>query len=213
MLGTRIIIIKKKKNNSKTNINSASSRIEQIFGTQGSSPKNVSLVSLKNNLNQKIINKAKEDIKINNFKRTKNYSFIENQNIENKARKQKMFRANTAKNKYVIESSFQNKKDNGFNNNNKNQIERELNKERRKNNSYNKKKFIPHIPAKHISNVQNQLETEINNLFKILPEDFDKYPEIKNNFELIVKKINGIKEYIYKNTRNNFRKKKNKNYI
>jgi hypothetical protein len=201
---------KKNNNNSKTNINSASSRVEQIFGTQGSSPKNASLVSLKNNLNQKIINKAKDGIKINNFKKTKNYSFIENQNFENKTKKLKMFRAKSAKNKYVIESSFRNKKDNGFNkNNNKNQIEREFNKERKKINSYNKKKFIPHIPVKHISNVQNQLETEMNNLFKILPEDFDKYPEIKNNFEIIVKKINGIKEYIYKNTQNNFRKKKN----
>ena len=45
--------------------------------------------------------------------------------------------------------------------------------------------------------------------FKILPEDFEKYPEIKNNFDIIVKKIDGIKDYIYKNTHDSFRKKKN----
>ena len=204
---------KNKNNNSKTNINPTTSRIEQIFGTQGKSQKNSSLVSLKNNINQKYINKTKDkdDIKINNFKKNKNYSFIENQNIDNKKKKVKIYRANTAKNKYVIESSFRNKKvkENGFDKgNNKNQIDREHNKERKKNNSFNKKSFIPYIPVKHISNVQNQLETEINNLFQILPEDFEKYPEIKNNFDLIVKKIHGIKEYIYKNTHENFRKKK-----
>ena len=47
--------------------------------------------------------------------------------------------------------------------------------------------------------VKTQLETEFNNLIKILPENFEDIPEIKSNFDLIIKNINGLKDYIHKN--------------
>ncbi len=211
-----------KKNNAKNKINPTSSRIEQIFGTQGNSPTNSSLISFKNNLNQKVINKTNDcqilnqNIKKNNLKKNRNCSFIEKQKMENQKNK-KMHRAKSTKNKYKFiydePNSFRNKKKNGYNKeDNKNKKGKEQNKninETKRNHSYNKKIIIPFLPVNKLSNVQNQIETEINNLFKILPEDFEKYPEIKNNFDIIVKKIDGIKDYIYKNTHDSFRKKKN----
>lgn len=128
----------------------------------------------------------------------------------------KMHRAKSTKNKYNYiynePNSFRNKKANEYNKeDNKNQKGKEQNKntnERKRSNSYNKKILIPYLAVNKLSNVQNQIEIEINNLFKILPEDFEKYPEIKNNFDIIVKKIDGIKDYIYKNTQDSFKKKK-----
>ena len=210
-----------KKNNTKNKINPTSSRIEQIFGTQGSSPRNSSLISFKNNLNQKVTNKTNDcqilnkNTKKNSLKKNRNCSFIENQKIENQ-KNMKMHRAKSTKNKYNYiynePNSFRNKKANEYNKeDNKNQKGKEQNKntnERKRSNSYNKKIIIPYLAVNKLSNVQNQIETEINNLFKILPEDFEKYPEIKNNFDIIVKKIDGIKDYIYKNTQDSFKKKK-----
>ena len=84
-------------------------------------------------------------------------------------------------------------------------------KEKKKNKSISNNNALSYLNENKLSNVQNKLEKEINNLFKILPEDFEKDPEIKNNFELIVKNIHGIKDYICKNTQYSLGKKNNLN--
>ena len=70
---------------------------------------------------------------------------------------------------------------------------------------------LPYLPEKKnkLSNMKSQLETEINTLFNILPENYEDYPEIANNFKLIFQDIYGLKEYLHKNTQRNFRSQKN----
>ena len=184
----------------KNKMNPISSRIEQVFGTQGNSPRNSSLVSITNNLNEKIsnhhnkksnlFNKNNEDKK-NLVKKNKNRSFIENKKYI------KIPRASSLDNNNI------NKK------NNKNINDIKINKMNKKeNNSVNRNNYFSSLPQiKNILNVKNKINTEMNNLFSILPEDYEKrYPEIKNDFNLIIKTIHYLNNYIYKKTENNFRK-------
>ena len=215
----------KNKNNKK--LKPVSSRIEQIFGTQGNnnSPKNSSLVSIIN-LNEKNQNKNKNKEYntniINNNKKNNNINDLKKANNCNHAQKNpKKSRANSVENKYMnrknnvlrkIESNNdinKNNKDinvnkNGNNNNNKE-------KERKKNysNNNNKNNGYSYLPEIKYANVKNQLEVEVNNLFQNLPEDFEKYPELKNYVDLIVQNIHGLKDYIYKNTQDFFKKNRN----
>ena len=59
-----------------------------------------------------------------------------------------------------------------------------------------------------IATIKNQLETECTNLIKILPDNYEEYPEIKNNLGLIFQKIYGLKDYINRNTQYSFRPNK-----
>ena len=200
--------------NNKKN-NKISSKIGDIFGSQGNSPRNNSLISFKNNINEKVQNKNKiynnnninkNNNKINNLKKNKNnnYSFNKNKNQNNgkkqRANSMKINKRNELKKNDTNESETENQN-----------IKIDDNKERKKNNSINKNNALSYLHENKLSNVQNKLEKEINNLFKILPEDFEKDPEIKNNFELIVKNIHGIKDYICKNTQYSLGKKNNLN--
>ena len=94
--------------------------------------------------------------------------------------------------------------------NNKDDDKKMINKkEKKKHLSYNKNNILPYLSEVKFKNVKNQLETEINNMFNNLPEDYENYPELKNYIEKIVKNIHGLKDYIYKNTQNTFRKNNN----
>ena len=75
--------------------------------------------------------------------------------------------------------------------------------------SYDKNNISPYLSDIKFKNVKNQLETELNNLFKNLPEDFEKYPELKNYINVIVQNIHGLKDYIYKNTQESPKRTKN----
>ena len=196
-----------KNQKNKNKMKPCSSRIEQIFGTQGNSPRNSSLVSITNNINEKIpmhnnkkinIFNKYSDNKIKFMKKNKNRSFIEN-------KKYKSSRANSMENKYLNKEKSKNKNDKKINNNN-NKIENNSFNEI-KNYKTNKNNYLPQI--KKIINVKNKINTEMNNLFNILPEDYEnKYPEIKNDFNLIIKTIHYLNDYIFKKTENSFRKNK-----
>jgi hypothetical protein len=195
-----------------------SSRIGQIFSPKGNSPINSSLISMKNNLNEKNQNKNQiynnnkfnknNNNKINNLKKNNNNN---NYNINKNQKNLKKKRANS------VESKINNKNRNAFKKNDSNELDKENPnkkndnniKEKKRNCSSSKNNYFPYIQENKLSNVQNKLEVEINNLFKILPEDFEKDPEIKNNFELIVQNIHGLKDYIYKNSQYSFGKNKN----
>ena len=209
-------------------IKPVSSRIEKIFGTQGNnnSPKNSSLVSIIN-LNEKNQNKNKNKDNnpniINNNKNNNNINDLKKANNCNHAQKnQKKSRANSVENKYM------NRKNNALRNNESNKAINKNNKdinsnkndnknnnkenERKKNYSHNKNNKnngYSYLPEIKYANVKNQLEVEVNNLFQNLPEDFEKYPELKNYVELIVQNIHGLKDYIYKNTQDFFKKNRN----
>jgi hypothetical protein len=58
--------------------------------------------------------------------------------------------------------------------------------------------------------MKDQLETEFINIFNILPENFEEYPEIINQFQSIFRNISGLKEIINKSTQCSFRPKKTK---
>ena len=180
-----IIKNKKQKSNSKNNLNQISSVKKDIFGVKIEP----SLDSISNNLNEKIITKSNNNINKNNYN-IKN-RLIKNKNLKNDKKEK---RPNSMINKNI------DKKPNSMRNN-------KINNNEEKNYSSHKKRNINYLSEKKINKVHNQLETEINNLFKILPDNYEEFPEIKNNFDLIVKNIHGLKEYIYKNTHKSFRKK------
>ena len=202
-------IIDSKKNNK---INHASSKIGDIFGSQCNSPRNNSFVTLKNNIKDKNKNKIynnnkfnKNNNKINKLKNNNNNNFNKNKK-QNSIKKQRASSMKTKNNKRDKSS----KKD-------LNELETEKpniiidNKEKKKNKSINNNNVLSYLHENKLSNVHNKLKKEINNLFKILPEDFEKDPEIKNNFEIIVKNIHGIEDYINKNGKK-INLKKNKKF-
>ena len=202
---------KNKKNNKNNNkLNPVSSRIAQIFGSQENSPnRESSCISIKNNLNENNNNKNKEyntnKTKNKTLKKNKNTSFIEEQKNSRKNR------ANSLENKFINrKNNVCNKKELNKDANNKDDDKKMINKkERKKHLSYNKNNILPYLSEVKFKNVKNQLETEINNMFNNLPEDYENYPELKNYIEKIVKNIHGLKDYIYKNTQNTFRKNNN----
>ena len=177
---------KAKKNNKSKAI---SSRIGQIFNTNVNTPKNSPIVTIKNNFNNKNENHEKmKDINLNNNNKTNKKKNIK-MNKPNSATTEN--KNNKKKKSYSMESKCINAKKN-----NKNNL---INlKESKKNYSCNRKNFCPYISGKKVA---SKFETEINNIFKILPDDYEKDPEIKNCFDLIVKDIHGLKELIDKNNK------------
>ena len=183
------------------------------------SPKNSSLVSFKNNITQTSPIQPKKNQKINKInengnkkKLIKEKSYNNIGNSKNKAKyviiedqhKLKSSRPNSVKNIYYKNKDFNQKFNNDKNNNNNN---KELKKKMK--NIYNSIN-LPYLPEKKnkLNNMKTQIKTEINTLFNILPENYEDYPEIANNFKLIFQDIYGLKEYLHKNTQYNFRAQK-----
>lgn len=183
------------------------------------SPKNSSLVSFKNNIIQTSPIQPKKNQKINKInengnkkKLIKEKSYNNIGNSKNKAKyviiedqhKLKSSRPNSVKNIYYKNKDFNQKFNNDKNNNNNN---KELKKKMK--NIYNSIN-LPYLPEKKnkLNNMKTQIKTEINTLFNILPENYEDYPEIANNFKLIFQDIYGLKEYLHKNTQYNFRAQK-----
>ena len=198
-----------KKINNNNKIKPVTSKIEQIFGSQKNTPRETSFISIKNNLYEKKVNKDYNTNSLTNnskhktLKKNKNASFIENQKNSKKAR------ANSLENKYInIKKNISKKNilNIDINKDYQNKINK---KERQKIYSYDKNNISPYLSDIKFKNVKNQLETELNNLFKNLPEDFEKYPELKNYINLIVQNIHGLKDYIYKNTQESPKRTKN----
>lgn len=199
----------KKLNNNKqdTSNNNIFSRKDSEHDKSSHSP----LRPIKNN--KKIIHKDKlindnshNDIRSKN-KYTKNCEFIEKQQ-----------RLGTSRPKSVKDIYYKNINSN-FNithRNDSNQEKRNnINKNGlKKKSSYSKNKnsILPNIPDNRnkLSNIKDQLENELANIFNILPENFEEYPEIINQFQSVFKNISGLKEIIHKSTQCSFRPNKTK---
>ena len=182
------------------------------------SPKNSSFVSFKNNIIQtspiqpiknQFCSKINENANKKKLIKEKSYNNIDysKNKIKNAILEDqhnlKSSRPNSVKNIYY--------KNNNFNQNFNSDKIKDSNKELKKKmkNIYNSIN-LPYLPEKKnkLSNMKTQLETEINTLFNILPENYEDYPEIANNFKLIFQDIYGLKEYLHKNTQRNFRSQK-----
>ena len=162
------------------------------------SPLNSSLKSLKyNNINQTspirpIKNKEQ---KYNDIRNNRKCVILDNQ------RKMRTPRPNSVNN---ISS-----KNKIYNQNNK---IKEINKDKNNISNYNQKKkysnsvnkniILPKLSENKHCNIKTQLKTEFTNLFRMLPDNYEDDPEIKNNLGFIFQKIYGIKEYIHKNSQN-----------
>ena len=198
---------KKTNNNNKQDIsnNNIFSRKDSEYDKSSHSP----LRPIKNN--KKIISKDKiindnshNDIRTKT-KYTKKCEYIEKQE-----------RLGTSRPKSVKDIYYKNINSN-FNITNKNDSNQEkvnnINKnglKKKKSYSTNKNNMLPNIPDNRnkLSNMKDQLETEFINIFNILPENFEEYPEIINQFQSIFKNISGLKEIIHKSTQCSFRPKK-----
>ena len=164
------------------------------------SPLNSSLKSLKyNNINQtspiRPI-KNKDENKYNNIRNNRKCAILDNQ------RKMRAPRPNSvnnisSKNKIYNHSNQTNEinKDNKDKNNISN-----YNQKKKYSNSVNKNVILPKLSENKNCNIKTQLKTEFTNLFKMLPDNYEDDPEIKNNLGFIFQKIYGIKEYIHKNS-------------
>lgn len=160
------------------------------------SPLNSSLKSLKyNNINQTSPirpTKYKEQ-KYNNVKNNRKCSILDNQ------RKIEASRPNSV-NHISSKSKIYNK------NNKINEINKDKNnisnysQKKKYSNSVNKNVILPKLSENKNSNIKTQLKTEFTNLFRMLPDNYEDDPEIKNNLGFIFQKIYGIKEYIHKNS-------------
>ena len=180
------------------------------------SPINTSLISLKYNINQtspikplknkKIFNKNKvmSDNSHNNIKNNRKYVIIENQ------KKYRISRPNSVKDISPQKKIYnKNNKINDLNEDKKQKIyENNNNRKKKYSNSMNRNPTVLPKLNNKIANIKNQLETECTNLIKILPDNYEEYPEIKNNLGVIFQNIYGIKDYINKNTQYSFRPKK-----
>lgn len=86
-------------------------------------------------------------------------------------------------------------------------VNRKITERKRSCHSVKTRIILPNLPEKKYG-VKNQLETEFKNLVRILPDNYEEYPEIKNNLDLIFQNIYGLKDYINKKTQYSFRPKK-----
>ena len=87
--------------------------------------------------------------------------------------------------------------------NNKNLLKR--NNKDDKNGLYNKnnlKNFKSEYNNKKKEIVHSRVKSEINQILKNLPENYEKFPEINNKFELLLKNINDFKFVLDKNKNN-----------
>ena len=200
--GYKIKKMKNNKSNSKMKLSQNSSRLKNILEANRESSINYPTFSIHNNINQKTPFKSSRNIcnKYNINKKDKNETNIK-KNMKSdffkENMKQKERRPNSIKNNTV-----------NYNNLTRYNDMNDLRKEKRRNYS-NKNDLFIDLNQKKLKDIQITIKKEINNLFQILPDDFEKYPDIINNIELIYKNLHGLKDYIYKNTQNYFGKKAN----
>jgi hypothetical protein len=64
--------------------------------------------------------------------------------------------------------------------------------------------ILPNLPDNKLIGVKNKLETEFKSLVKILPDNYEEFPEIKSNLDLIFKNIYGLKDYINQKTQTQY---------
>ena len=127
------------------------------------------------------------------------------------------YRSNNPNNTKINEMKKDKKNDN---NNNTNNYHNNINQRKKYSNSVNKKVILPKLTDNNKNyNIKNYFKNEFVDLFKILPDNCDEFPEIKNNLGCILQNFNEIKEYINKknncnhctyNTNKNFCEKQKK---
>jgi len=197
--------MKNNKSNSKMKLNPNSSRLKNILEANRESSLNSPTVSNLNNIYQNTPIKSSRNVcdKYNINKKDKNETNIK------KNKKSDYFKENIKK-KERRPNSIENNIVNYNNLTRQNDINN-LSKEKRRNYS-NKNGLFIDLNQKKLKDIRIIIKNEINNLFQILPDDFEKYPDIINNIELIYKNLHGLKDYIYKNTQNYFGKKANCKY-
>lgn len=197
--------MKNNKSNSKMKLNQNSSRIKNILEANSKSYINSPTASIYNNINQKTPIKSSRNIcdKYNINKKDKNETNI-------KKNKKSDFFKESIKRKERRPNSLKNNTVNYINLKGNNDMN-DLSKEKRRNYS-NKNDLFIDLNQKKLKDIRIIIKNEINNLFQILPDDFEKYPDIINNIELIYKNLHGLKDYIYKNTQNYFGKNANCKY-
>ena len=74
----------------------------------------------------------------------------------------------------------------------KGKINKQLNNRKKSSHSVQNIKrmnILPNLPNNKFVGVKNQLETEFKNLVRILPDNYEEYPEIRSNIELIFQNI------------------------
>ena len=64
--------------------------------------------------------------------------------------------------------------------------------------------ILPNLPDNKFIGVKNKLETEFKSLVKILPDNYEEFPEIKSNLDIIFKNIYGLKDYINQKTQTQY---------
>ena len=180
------------------------------------SPLNSTLISLKKNLNESPIKslKKKENNKKDNLRKN---SKNKNNGIIEKRKRMHTSRPNSVNNitaKYKTNNN--NIKINALNQDkvNDNNIisyyESNIKQRKKYSNSTKKKIILPKLADNNKnSNIKNYFKNEFVDLLKILPDNCDEFPEIKNNLGSIIQNFNKIKEYIYKNTHCNCDTNKN----
>ena len=194
--------MKNNKSNSNMKLNQNSSRLKNILEVNRESSINSPKYSISNNINQKTpiknsrniydkYNINKKDKNETNIKKNKKSDYFK-ENIKRKERRPNSIKNNTVN--YINLNGYNDMKD--------------LSKGKRRNFS-NKNVLFIDLNQKKLKDIQIIIKNEINNLFQILPDDFEKYPDIINNIELIYKNLHGLKDYIYKNTQNYFGKNAN----
>ena len=177
--------------------------------------------SLKNYNNKNKINKINNNNKSSNYGYRKSYSCEKsNYNYKNeknmiKKNIQKEIRKNTRTNTDSLydRKARSAKKSKEKSNiltikNNKNLFKRNIKDD--KTGLYNKnylKNFKSEYNNKKKEIVHSRVKSEINHILQNLPENYEKFPEINNKFELLMKNINDFKYVLDKNKSKNAYKK------
>jgi hypothetical protein len=91
--------------------------------------------------------------------------------------------------------------------NNKNILKRNVKDDKK--GLYNKnnlRNFKSEYDNKKKEIVHSKVKNEINRIFQNLPENYEKFPEINNKFELLMKNINDFKFVLDKKSKNIYKK-------
>ena len=86
-----------------------------------------------------------------------------------------------------------------------------IKKERKKNciSSNKRTTILPYLTENRQIIVKSELENEVSNLFKMLPDNYYEDPELNNHMNLLFHNIAEIKEFIYKNNKCGLQMNKN----
>ena len=172
-----------------------SSLISLNYNTNQTSPQNY-LINIEKTTGNK--NKLISNNSINNIRNNKNNDDTQKKNRQSRPKSMKY--ASPQKKNMSQDEKMK-----------KGKINKQLNNKKKSSHSVQnikKMNILPNLPNNKFSGVKNQLETEFKNLVKILPDNYEEYPEIISNIELIFQNIYGLKDYINKKTQSAFRPKK-----